>query len=134
MRELGLELGPILEGNSYFDGGLARGAAIYQMHPLPTAVVAMNDLTAVGVIKALTAGGLRVPEDISVTGFDGTQLAKYTTPSFTTVDLKRDFLGCRAADPLHDLFTSPTRRGQEYLLIPEVRLGESTGPPRNDST
>jgi DNA-binding LacI/PurR family transcriptional regulator len=134
MRELGLELGPILEGNSHFDEGLASGAAIYQMHTLPTAVVAMNDLTAIGVIKALTANGLRVPEDISVTGFDCTQLAKYTTPSLTTVDLRRDLLGRMAADALHGLFTSPTHRGQEYLLIPETGLGESTAPPRSDRT
>jgi LacI family transcriptional regulator len=134
MRELGMELGPMLEGNSHFDGGLATGAAICQMHPLPTAVVAMNDLTAIGVIKALRANGLRVPEDISVTGFDCTQLAEYTTPSLTTVDLRRDLLGCMAADALHDLFASPTHMGQEYLVIPTLRLGESTGPPRSDRT
>ncbi|MGO8785773.1 MAG: LacI family DNA-binding transcriptional regulator [Terriglobia bacterium] len=129
MRDLGMELGPMLEGNSHFDGGLTTGAAICQMHPLPTAVVAMNDLTAIGIIRALRAKGLRIPEDISVTGFDCTQLAEYTTPSLTTVDLRRDLLGRMAADALDDLFTSPTHRGQEYLVIPKLRLGESTGPP-----
>jgi hypothetical protein len=50
------------------------------------AVVAVNDLTAVGLIKGFTQAGLRVPEDISVTGFDNTHLAEYITPSITTGD------------------------------------------------
>ena len=127
IRDRELKIGTVLEGNSHFDGGLAAGAQICQLHPRPTAVVAMNDLTAIGIIKALQSSGLNVPRQVSVTGFDCTQLAAYTTPSLTTVDLKRDLIGRTAADALQSLFTSPTHMGQEYPIIPTLRPGESTG-------
>jgi DNA-binding LacI/PurR family transcriptional regulator len=127
IRGLGMKVGTVLEGNSHFDGGLAAGARICQLHPRPTAVVANNDLTAIGIIKALQSSGLSVPKHISVTGFDCTQLAAYTTPSLTTVDLKRDLIGRTAADALQTLFASPTHMGREYPIIPSLRVGESTG-------
>jgi DNA-binding LacI/PurR family transcriptional regulator len=127
MRELGMKVGTVLEGNSHFDGGLAVGAAICQLVPRPTAVVANNDLTAIGIMKALQSSGLHVPRDISVTGFDCTQVAAYTTPSLTTVDLKRELIGRTAADALQSLFNSPTHAGLEYPIIPTLVVGESTG-------
>jgi DNA-binding LacI/PurR family transcriptional regulator len=126
IRELGMKVETVLEGNSHFDGGLAAGAEICKLHPRPTAVVAINDLTAIGIIKALQSGGLSVPKHISVTGFDCTQVAAYTTPSLTTVDLNRDLIGRTAADALQALFASPTHMGQEYPIIPTLRPGEST--------
>ena len=71
MVALGLEPGPILHGDLRFEGGLAAGLAIAKMSPRPTAVMAVNDLTAVGVMKGLTSMGCRIPEDISVTGSTG---------------------------------------------------------------
>jgi DNA-binding LacI/PurR family transcriptional regulator len=127
IREMGLKVGTVLEGNSHFDGGLAAGAEICRLNPRPTAVVANNDLMAIGIIKALQSDGVHVPRHISVTGYDSTQLAAYTTPSLTTVDLKRDLIGRTAADALQALFNSPTQMGQEYPLIPTLRVGESTG-------
>jgi DNA-binding LacI/PurR family transcriptional regulator len=126
IRARDMKLGAVLEGNSHFDGGLAAGAQICQLTPRPTAVVAMNDLTAIGIIKALQSSGLTVPKQISVTGFDCTQLAAYTTPSLTTVDLQRDLIGRTAADALQSLFTASTCMGQEYAIIPTLRPGEST--------
>ncbi len=126
IRELGLKVGTVLEGNSHFDGGLAAGAEIFRLNPRPTAVVANNDLMAIGIIKALQSAGVNVPRHISVTGFDSTQLAAYTTPSLTTVDLKRDLIGRTAADALQALFNSPTHMGEEYPLVPTLRVGEST--------
>jgi DNA-binding LacI/PurR family transcriptional regulator len=130
IRDRGMRMGKIFEGNSHFDGGLAAGAQICQLRPLPTAVVAMNDLTAIGVIKALQSHGLNVPKDVSVTGFDCTQLAAYTTPSLTTADLKRDLIGRTAADALQSLFESAVPAGQEYPIAPILRIGESTAKAR----
>src|SRR5579884_4278660 len=76
MRDLSLDPGATLHGNLRFDGGYSAGLEILGMSPLPTAVVAINDLTAIGVIKALRQGGLRVPEDVSVAGFDKTEIAE----------------------------------------------------------
>ena len=89
MLDLGLEPGPILRGDLRFEGGLAAGLAIAKLSPRPTAVMAVNDLTAVGVIKGLMKAGCRVPQDVSVTGFDNTRLAEYSNPSITTVDVHR---------------------------------------------
>ena len=56
MRALGLEPGPVLHGDLRFEGGLTAGSAIAKLSPRPTAVMAVNDLTAVGVIKGLAEG------------------------------------------------------------------------------
>ncbi len=128
MLELGLEPGPILRGDLRFEGGLAAGLAIAKLSPRPTAVVAVNDLTAVGVIKGLLKAGCRVPQDVSVTGFDNTRLAEYSNPSLTTVDVHRDMLGQMAADALHELSRSPNPQGREYQIPAELILGDSSGP------
>src|SRR5216683_829756 len=128
MRNLGLEPGPVLPGDLRFEGGLEAGRAIAQLHPRPTAVMAVNDLTAVGVIKGLMKSGCRVPDDISVTGFDKTRLAEYSNPSITTVDIHRDMLGQIAADALHELSCSVDPQGKEYQISAELIPGDSSGP------
>jgi LacI family transcriptional regulator len=92
-------------------------------------VVAVNDLTAVSLIKALVRNGVNVPQGVSVAGFDKTHLAEYFVPSLTTVDIRRDLLGQLAADALHELFTSVKPQGKEYCIPAELVIGESTGPP-----
>ncbi len=128
MRNLGLEPGPVLPGDLRFEGGLAAGAEVATMSPRPTAVMAINDLTAVGVIKGLLNAGCRVPEDISVTGFDRTRLAEYSNPSITTVDIHREALGRLAADALHELSSTVSPQGREYEIGSELVIGNSTGP------
>ena len=128
MRSLGLEPGPVLHGDLRFEGGLSAGLAIAKMAVRPTAVMAVNDLTAVGVIKGLLKAGCRVPQDVSVTGFDKTRLAEYSNPSITTVDIHRDMLGQMAADALHELSCSANPEGREYQVSAELILGESSGP------
>jgi LacI family transcriptional regulator len=132
MRRLGLEPGPVLPGDLRFEGGMNAGIAVGKLTPRPTAVIAVNDLTAVGVIKGLLRAGLRVPEDVSVTGFDKTRLAEYSNPSITTVDIHRETLGKLAADALHELSGPTTPHGKEYPIDAELVVGESSGPaPRN---
>jgi DNA-binding LacI/PurR family transcriptional regulator len=63
----------------------------------PTAVICYNDLIAIGVLKGLHKAGLRVPEDISVTGFDNIMYSDYTRPPLTTIDQPKRFLGAEAA-------------------------------------
>ncbi len=128
MRALGLQPGPVLAGDLRFEGGLAAGLAIAALNPRPTAVMAVNDLTAVGVIKGLMKSGCRVPQDISVTGFDKTRLAEYSNPSITTVDIHRDMLGQIAADALHELSCSENPQGREYQISAELIPGDSSGP------
>jgi LacI family transcriptional regulator len=128
MAKLGLEPGPVLPGDLRFEGGLTAGIAIGKLSPRPTAVMAINDLTAVGVIKGLMKSGCRIPQDISVTGFDDTRLAEYSNPSITTVDVHRDKLGQIAADALHELSTSDNPHGKDYQISAELIVGDSSGP------
>lgn len=128
MHAVGLEPGPVLHGDLRFEGGLTAGSAIAALSPRPTAVMAVNDLTAVGVIKGLLKAGLKVPADISVTGFDKTRLAEYSNPSITTVDIHRDLLGKMAADALHELSCSTNPEGREYQIPAELIVGDSSGP------
>lgn len=69
----------------------------------PTAVICGNDVLAVGVIQAARAMGFRVPEDVSVTGFDDIDLASVIDPALTTVHVPHRRMGWRAADTLLDL-------------------------------
>jgi LacI family transcriptional regulator len=128
MEALALEPGPTLQGDLRFEGGVTAALRILKLKPRPTAVVAVNDLTAVGLIKGFTQAALRVPEDISVTGFDKIRLADYITPSITTVDIHRDRLGQIAADALHELATAEEPQGKEYTIPAELVVKASTGP------
>jgi len=128
MKSRHLDPGPNLEGDLRFEGGVAAGLRALKLKPRPTAVVAVNDLTAVGLIKAFTQAGLRVPEDISVTGFDKIQLAEYVTPSITTIDIHRDWLGRTAADALHELSSTDDPQGREYSIAAELIVRGSTAP------
>lgn len=132
MGALQLEPGPILIGNQRLDGGHSAGLSILEMAPRPTAVVAMNDLTAVGLISAFSEHGVRVPEDISVTGFDNTQLAAYFVPRLTTVDMHPDVLGRMAADALHEA-SSSAAGGREHTIKIELVVGKSTASPQFQS-
>jgi LacI family transcriptional regulator, galactose operon repressor len=125
-----LEPWRVINGNQCLDGGYAAGIAILKSSPKPTAVVAMNDLTAVGLIKAFSENGLRVPLDISVTGFDNTFLAEYFVPRLTTLDMHPDLLGQTAADALHEMSTSTGTTGKEYQIKINLVVGKSTGPAR----
>ncbi|MBV9181474.1 MAG: LacI family DNA-binding transcriptional regulator [Acidobacteria bacterium] len=128
MLSLGLEPGPVLPGDLRFEGGLAAGLTIGKLASRPTAIMAINDLTAVGVIKGLLRSGCRVPEDISVTGFDKTRLAEYVNPTLTTVDIHREMLGQMAADALHELSSDGNAGGKQYHISAELIVGDSSGP------
>lgn len=98
-----------------------------------TAIVAANDLMAIGVMQVLSAAGLRIPDDISVTGFDDILAAGLVTPGLSTVALDQEGLGRRAAQMLLERvtgkFKGPSRveerpfylrnRGSTGMLLPE---------------
>jgi LacI family transcriptional regulator len=90
----------IEEGNHRVDGGLEAMRRLLERDPRPTAVIASNDLTAIGAMRAIRQQGLRVPEDISVVGFDDIQMAEFTEPPLTTVRLLRTEVARLACDAL----------------------------------
>ncbi|GMA30329.1 LacI family DNA-binding transcriptional regulator [Litorihabitans aurantiacus] len=85
----GLEPGPVWEGDWTARSGFETGRRILALAERPTAVVACNDLMALGLVRALSEGGLDVPGDVSVTGFDDIEGTDYLRPPLTTV--RQDF-------------------------------------------
>jgi len=87
MEEGGADIrqGYVRTGNFLYDNGLREGRELLDLDEPPTAVFAGSDETALGVIEAARSRGLRVPEELSVVGFDDTQLAKLASPPLTTI-------------------------------------------------
>jgi len=93
-----------------------------------TAVFCFNDIAAIGAIRALKDVGLRVPEDVSVVGFDDIQSAAYSTPSLTTVRQPLFEMGQRGAQILLDrIGNRTTDYPSEIVMAPELVIRESTG-------
>jgi LacI family transcriptional regulator, galactose operon repressor len=94
----------------------------------PTAVVAHNDIMAIGAMKAIDEAGLRVPEDISLVGFDDIALAKYVRPPLTTVANPKDQMGRAAAELLLRLLLHREWRVPSPLPMHLVVRGSTASP------
>jgi LacI family transcriptional regulator len=108
----------------------AREAAVRALTapgPRPTAVVCDDDILAAGACKAARRLGLRVPEDVSVTGFDDLALATALEPELTTVRLPAEQVGERGMDAL--LAVLDGRRPEERGLPVELVVRGSSAPP-----
>ncbi|RCG29871.1 LacI family transcriptional regulator [Sphaerisporangium album] len=77
--------GHVRTGHFHYQDGVAGGAALFDLPEVPTAIFAGCDEIALGVMEAARARGLRVPEDLSIVGFDDTQVARMASPPLTTV-------------------------------------------------
>ncbi|GAB3610165.1 hypothetical protein GCM10027414_22910 [Humibacter ginsengiterrae] len=94
-----------------------------------TAVLAFNDLVAMGLLSALGERGIRVPEDVSVTGFDDIPFARYTTPPLTTAAIPVEDLGEQAWQRMWSLLEG-TAPAHDLSFGPHVVPRGSTGPAR----
>src|ERR1035437_2821125 len=94
-----------------------------------TALFAYNDISAIGATCAFQESGIRVPEDISVVGFDDIQTAAYMTPPLTTVRTPLKKMGELAARTLLEQIEESTRYVPEILITPELVVRKSTAPP-----
>ncbi len=117
----------VVEGNHGIEGGLAAMQTI--MHQRYTAVLASNDLTAIGALRDIRRAGLSVPRDISVVGFDDIQLSQYTDPPLTTVRLARADIAAAAFEALlHSTRSANGDSGIEMQITTALVVRESTGP------
>jgi LacI family transcriptional regulator len=98
-----------------------------------TAIVCFNDISAIGSIRALHDGGLRVPHDVSVIGFDDIQSANFYVPSLTTIRQPLQAMGELAAMTLLKKIASE-RQPETIRMEPELIVRESTGPVPSSST
>jgi LacI family transcriptional regulator len=95
----------------------------------PTAIVAANDLIALGVIRAADEVGLRCPEDVSLVGFNDMPFADRLRPALTTLRIPEYEIGHRAATLLLARIRDPRSRAETILIPPELVVRESTAAP-----
>jgi DNA-binding LacI/PurR family transcriptional regulator len=111
------------------EGGRQAARQLLSSGYTPTAIICVNDIMAVGALRELRERGIRVPQDISVTGFDNVKLSEFCYPALTTVHIPRDRIGHIIFDrlaPKPDRPDAPLEN--EIVIDPEFVLRDSTGP------
>jgi LacI family transcriptional regulator, galactose operon repressor len=133
MTQAGLSAMPDLfaSGGHGFEDGRKAMAQILNVDPRPTAVLAYPDTLAIGAMRAALDAGLRVPEDVSIVGFDDIPVSAFIHPSLTTVAMPMREMGCRAAEVLLSRIQEDDVGGPPLRLVLPTTLivRESTAPP-----
>jgi DNA-binding LacI/PurR family transcriptional regulator len=117
----------VVPGEFTEEGG-AGGVQALIREILPTAIFAANDLAAVGALHALEARGLRVPEDVSLVGYDNTGLAALGHINLTTVDQPSHLIGATAVRLLLDRLDGGRGRSRHVLVPPLLVIRGTTAP------
>jgi DNA-binding LacI/PurR family transcriptional regulator len=125
----GLEL--VAEGAGSFTlaSGRAMGEELLALDPRPTAIVAGNDLIAMGVLAAARAAGVGVPGELSVVGYDDIAYAEQTAPPLTTVRQPIGEIATRIVELLLSGIEKPRDEPRRLVLAPELIARGSTGSP-----
>lgn len=121
-QHLVVECGPTIED------GYQAALKLLQSPSRPTALIAINDLLAIGVLRAAGDLGLRVPTDLSLLGYDDIPMAKYMVPRLTTVSKDALRLGREAFKLLLERIQNPERPRQKRVEPARFIIRESTGP------
>lgn len=128
LDDSGIDFDPSLikYGDYGFKSGLRAAKQFLDMEDRPTAIFAISDTMAVGVIKAAGEAGLKVPDDIAVAGFDNISLASMCEPPLTTISQPKYDLGCTAMDLLLRQIRGELKEPEKVLLEYELIIREST--------
>lgn len=131
MNSAGLEIRPewIRFGDFHMSGGRDHARALLSSPDRPTAIFAGSDLQALGAIEAARALGLRVPEDVSIVGYDDIPLAQWMTPRLTTVHQPLRRMGEEAARLVIRLSEGTAEATPRMDLATSLVVRESTAPP-----
>lgn len=124
--ELTMQLGSSDDRASMSDSGYECAHKLVESHRDFTALVAFNDVSAIGAMRAFHDAGLRVPRDVSVTGFDDILPATFSVPRLTTVRQPLHYMGELAATTLLESIISGKKYPEEILIYPELIAREST--------
>jgi DNA-binding LacI/PurR family transcriptional regulator len=133
IHSIGLDADPDLvsEGDYSLESGSAAARRLMAVTPAPTAIVAANDVMAIGALGALHEMGVRVPKDVSVAGFDDIYLAKHPLVNLTTVHQPMHETGSSAAKLLLARILGETDAGEQSVVLrPSLVVRGTTGPPR----
>jgi LacI family transcriptional regulator len=119
----------VRSGHFRYEDGVSLGALVLDLPEPPTAVFAASDETAAGVIEAARARGLRMPDDLSVVGFDDTQVARLASPPLTTVRQPLREMGGIALRTALRLAAGERLESHHVELATELVVRNSTAPP-----
>jgi LacI family transcriptional regulator len=130
-RRMKLPAEYIAEGAYTFESGVACAEQLLARNPRPTAIFAGNDETAAGVYRTAYLRGLRIPDDLTVIGFDDSPLASRLCPSLTTMRQPIREMGRMAAENLiAKIARADTTLLAATTVMPHLVVRESSGPPR----
>lgn len=118
----------IVGGDFSIDAGRAAADAILAMRDAPTAWICASDQIAFGLISGLTRAGIKVPEEVSVAGFDNIEMTEVFNPPLTTIHQPRNKLGHQAARSILDLIRGQENSAQVHILPVDLVARDSTGP------
>lgn len=122
----------LLEGDHTLEGGLAAMEKLLEGQELPTAVMCSNDMTAMGALRVLARAGVKVPEEISVIGFDDIHMAEFVYPPLTTVQMSRKEIAREAFETLRAIREMPNDR-QPKTISTHLIVRQSTSYPRGSA-
>jgi LacI family transcriptional regulator, galactose operon repressor len=130
MRELGLPAGRIVRARLFTEKEGRRAAAtLLEREPALTAIVAANDLLALGTLDAAAAVGVHCPDDLSIVGVNDMPMSDRVQPPLTTVRVGEYELGRQAARLLLQHIEHPAREAETILIAPELVVRESSAKP-----
>jgi DNA-binding LacI/PurR family transcriptional regulator len=126
-HKIPLEKSLIVTGDLTQTGGYSKAKALLDLPEPPDAIVASNDLMAIGAIRAVQERGLIVGKDIAITGFDDTTMAENTHPPLTTVNQPVYKIGGMVTEMLIQKIQGETLRYEKILLLPSLIIRQSCG-------
>ncbi len=116
----------VVHGDHKIEGGTQAMKSLLNLPVRPTAVIASNDLMAIGALSAIHDAGLKVPDDISLVGFDDISFARLTQPPLTTVALSREQLAIMALTAIEKLIAQSSCEQPECSLPTRLVIRNST--------
>jgi len=123
----------IIRCGTTIQDGYQAAESLLKRSNKPTAIIAVNDLLAIGAMRAAVDIGLKIPQDLSVVGYDDILLAKFMAPRLTTVSKDAVGVGRAAVKLLLARIQEPDRPRQMLNVSPRVIIRESTGPAEENS-
>jgi LacI family transcriptional regulator len=120
----------LIEANFEIEPGLRAARRLLDLHEPPTAIFAFNDNIAIGVLQAARERGVRVPEDLSVVGFDDVEAAEIVTPPLTTIRQPLAEMGRMAVSLLERLIEGQRIEALHVELRTQLIVRGTTAPPR----
>jgi LacI family transcriptional regulator len=116
----------IIRGDYHAQSGMEITHSILKMDPRPTAIFCLNDLMALGALRAAAEAGCSVPQDLAVVGYDDLELAHFTNPPLTTIAQPKKEVGAQAISLLVDRISRKSRPPSRLVLPPELIVRRST--------